>query len=60
VVADLTRPILDAEVESTSEHETAADPRSADDAENVIGAAGGSDSRLRERESVAVVDQVYG
>jgi hypothetical protein len=60
VVTDLAGSILDAEMKAAPDYETTADPGSADDAQDVLGAAGSSDPRLRERERVAVVDQAHG
>ena len=59
VVAELAGALLRPEVQTSVEHEPAADPRAADDAHHVVGAASRSETRLGQRERVPVVDQVH-
>ncbi len=60
MVADLAGPVVDAEVQAPAEDEPAADPGAAHDADHVVGAARCTDTRLGEREGVAVVDEPDG
>jgi hypothetical protein len=57
VVAYLAGAILDAQVQAATDHQAAADARSADDAKDVLRSSGRADACLGERKRVSVVDQ---